>query len=661
MNGSTLCFFQVTLVLAVALSLSNLLLRRAPALATKLGGAGMFASAALVLIILAGIPRPFSASAIFGSQASLVAMNADETQPVEVAPKSMGSSQLGLRVGWSALVEAFGQSSSSEPVVSFDRTVRTTLWCVGVCIALAMVCRIVVGTCAVVLAGRGSTRLNNQRLNETISEWRSQLQLSTPVEIHVCPAVPSPCVTWLHRGVILVPEDFPEWSENDQRTALAHEIQHVLRRDALFRLFVDVMRIAVCLHPLSYYLRKQIVLAQELATDHGAMALMGNQFDYQAGLASLALRIDSRAAPSELVFGVSASTNDLVRRIKMLSSVSSPLPMWKKALAVFVMAVATGSVAMISAADEPPKVAPLPKADPPPGEQGFQQPATRPWESIGPSDSYLRVDFTEFRENESLRKALETVEGSCMKDDDGLGRGLLADSMQVFESDLHMEAKKLQQATKDGKEWAIYSAVDKLHVRFNEPIEWASVASAFNWDCLGPPESEVTKRARASISALSKSNVLHLALASTAPTPVNSELAKRLWQRIDGGSVGVVWRVHESLQQDAAAEADESGLIKLLQSCQAVALGLDFDAGVRTVRAKLVIAVNEEQDIDKVLKQVEDMRGFYLKTIANKPGANNADRQFLRDANIEVQSLGEDKRQVIVITYLGNFKDFIGL
>jgi hypothetical protein len=82
------------------------LLRRAPALATKLGGAGIFASAALVLIILAGIPRSFSASAIFGS---LDAMNADEAQRVEVAPKTIGSSQVGLRVGWNAFAESFGQ------------------------------------------------------------------------------------------------------------------------------------------------------------------------------------------------------------------------------------------------------------------------------------------------------------------------------------------------------------------------------------------------------------------------------------------------------------------------------------------------------------------------------------------------------------------------
>ncbi|TWU58522.1 Regulatory protein BlaR1 [Rubripirellula tenax] len=653
MSVFLLCALQVTLVLAVALMLSRLLLQRAPALAAEMGVTGMLGSALLVLIVLADIPRPFTTSMILGSDGASVSRSQDINLGRVEATETMAQAQPAANFQWRAILDSLNRISHSDSTAAMNQMARTTLWYVGFCLSLAMFCRILIGTYAVAIAEKGSKRLCNRKIDSTIATWRDQLRITNPIEVRICPSVPSPCVTWLRRGTVLVPDDFMEWSWNDQRTTLAHEMQHILRHDALLRLCVDVLHIAACFHPLSYVLRKQIVLAQELATDHGAMALMDNQNNYQAGLASLALRIDSRATSTRPTFGVSVSTNDLIRRIKMLSSVSSPLPKWQKASAVFVMASALTSVALVSTADDALRIASLAKSSQTPAERSFQRPASRPWEVIGPSDSYLRMDLAELKVRDEVLQSLKEIEGAFVKEKDGFSRGLLADSVQVFQSDLHMATKRLAQPNDQGHEWQLTQTFEKFHIRFDQPIQWASIAKALDWEWLGSPESELTKRMRADVLNIGESKVLDLALGGTLPTPVNPELSRRLWKRIDGGTVGAVWRVDASFQTKGSAEADKSGLLKLLQSCQAVAVGLDFDARIRTANVRIVIAPNEGQRIEDVQSQVEAFRGFYKKAIADQADLEVTNRRLILEARVAVETLDDDGTEVIVITGRG--------
>ena len=129
-------------------------------------------------------------------------------------------------------------------------------------------------------------------------------------------AVGSPLTLGLFRPVILLPAGWRDWSAEQLRLVLAHELAHVRRRDFLAGL---VAELAVCLcwfHPLVRWLAGRLRLEQEYAADARAASAAGDAMTYVRCLARLALEQGAgRGSPAPALW---RRRPEILRRIDML-------------------------------------------------------------------------------------------------------------------------------------------------------------------------------------------------------------------------------------------------------------------------------------------------------------------------------------------------------
>ncbi len=136
-------------------------------------------------------------------------------------------------------------------------------------------------------------------------ELRESLALSTAATIG-----------WL-RPIILLPPEWTEWSPQERRSVLAHELAHICRHDYLACVCGQLSLAIHFYHPFVHWLVGQLRLEQELAADDLAASSSGGRQTYLTTLAELALRqSDRRMTWAASAFLPTRST--FMRRIAML-------------------------------------------------------------------------------------------------------------------------------------------------------------------------------------------------------------------------------------------------------------------------------------------------------------------------------------------------------
>src|SRR5262249_8546513 len=93
--------------------------------------------------------------------------------------------------------------------------------------------------------------------------------------ILVCPAVRTPVTLGCVRSRILLPGDWSDWSDSKREAALAHELAHAERRDALFATLAALNQCLYWFHPLAWLLPRRLAWLSEQACDDRAIALTG--------------------------------------------------------------------------------------------------------------------------------------------------------------------------------------------------------------------------------------------------------------------------------------------------------------------------------------------------------------------------------------------------
>jgi hypothetical protein len=88
------------------------------------------------------------------------------------------------------------------------------------------------------------------------------------------------------RPVVLLPRSIVDWSANEQRLALIHELTHVRRDDWLVALAARVSCAAYWFHPGVWFLARRLREDCEIACDDAVLACDARQSDY----ASLLMR-----------------------------------------------------------------------------------------------------------------------------------------------------------------------------------------------------------------------------------------------------------------------------------------------------------------------------------------------------------------------------------
>ncbi len=162
-----------------------------------------------------------------------------------------------------------------------------------------------------------SLPLSEVTLLEEIELLRAELSCTRRVEVRESSELETPATLGWRHPLVLLPFDWRDWSHDELRAVLAHELAHVKRGDFLTGLLAQLSVALHFYHPLAHWLARRMRLEQELAADAWGAALSGGSPTYLMTLAQMALKREDRILAGP-VRAFLPSRGTLVTRIEML-------------------------------------------------------------------------------------------------------------------------------------------------------------------------------------------------------------------------------------------------------------------------------------------------------------------------------------------------------
>ena len=219
-------------------------------------------------------------------------------------------------------------------------------WLVGLYLGLVMF-----GLYRVVWAWRMARRLveGSQEIalasNEALLErCGRRLGVRLP-EVRTSVDVSSPVVVGAVRPVLLLPEGFARYSEEERRAAVLHELAHVKRRDYLVNMVCQVAGLPVVWHPAAQWVQGRVQRSREMVCDAMAAEEMESEMGYARCLLSLAKDALARQTFGQEMAGMGLfGSNVLEERVMRLMETKQAMTVRTK-----LVRVASGATAMLLA------------------------------------------------------------------------------------------------------------------------------------------------------------------------------------------------------------------------------------------------------------------------------------------------------------------------
>ncbi|NLE37411.1 MAG: DUF1559 domain-containing protein, partial [Pirellulaceae bacterium] len=218
-------------------------------------------------------------------------------------------------VFWQALLDALARPEAEAPT---DGRRWPTAVAIGILLVVACgLARLVLGVAAIRRERLRSQPVGDAPMLELIDVLRAELGCRREVELRECDSLATAATIGWRRPVLLVPADWPTWTEDERRAVLAHELAHVRGYDCVSLLLSQMGLAMHFYHPLVHWLAGRLRLEQELAADAAAAGVSGGQRAYLMTIARLALRGQDRplAWPARTFL---PTRTTFLRRIAML-------------------------------------------------------------------------------------------------------------------------------------------------------------------------------------------------------------------------------------------------------------------------------------------------------------------------------------------------------
>ena len=161
-------------------------------------------------------------------------------------------------------------------------------------LALAIV-RLALGLFAVRRLRVRTTPIVDASLVALVDDLRRRLGAARAIELRQSHELASPVTVGWRRPLVILPDDWREWTESERRVVLAHEIAHVGRGDYFTAVLAQLSVAMHFYHPLVHWLARRLRLELELAADALGAEASGGREAYLITLAQMALRHDDRA------------------------------------------------------------------------------------------------------------------------------------------------------------------------------------------------------------------------------------------------------------------------------------------------------------------------------------------------------------------------------
>jgi beta-lactamase regulating signal transducer with metallopeptidase domain len=192
-----------------------------------------------------------------------------------------------------------------------------------------------------------STPVEDNDLLGLVSEQAKAFQLKRLPAVRESNLISIGATVGWRNVTVLVHTDWREWSDDEKRAVVAHELAHAARQDFAWVMLSSWTRIVLFFHPIVHALVHRLRLEQELAADQLAAGKLGNAKAYGRALASLALRSQRTGRTSNAEFGsmLSAGQICVTRRVMMLKQGSlKPIPFQSRWSVWAVAAIACSAI-----------------------------------------------------------------------------------------------------------------------------------------------------------------------------------------------------------------------------------------------------------------------------------------------------------------------------
>jgi len=206
-------------------------------------------------------------------------------------------------------------ASSAQPAGIIDwARILVPAWLL---IAFTLVGRLVFNHRRLFHALRDRTTITDGDLPGMLAELRRRAAVWTPVRLTSSPACPTPVA--LGRREICVPSRFiVDLDKDQQRSALAHELAHLDRRDPLWQLAVSLIDSVFFFQPLNRIGRVKLRTAAENLSDDWAVRQTGTPLSLARCLTQIGSWVGTAPVPDGML-AMAEGGSPLVQRIERLA------------------------------------------------------------------------------------------------------------------------------------------------------------------------------------------------------------------------------------------------------------------------------------------------------------------------------------------------------
>ena len=316
-----------TALLVAAFLLTRLLQQASASVRHSVWGAALLAVLALP-VINASLPKwsmgTFSlsqANAANTSQTTSAAEPVVKTIPYKAANTAASQTEIPPAVTFTTQLKIQNSRSANATFyISQAMQWLSVCWLTGV---VLMFLRLAVMSVRLRSIGRQCEMVSEGRLFDILQTCRETLGCTQPVTLLVKEEWTMPMTWGMLRASILLPREAEQWSDEEIRVALLHELAHVSRRDCLLQLFVQLTCAVYWLNPLVWFASRCVHFERERACDDIVLQNGTRASDYadqllqvvsrfQAGrrLRYLAVSMASRSGFAERLQAILLETQD---------------------------------------------------------------------------------------------------------------------------------------------------------------------------------------------------------------------------------------------------------------------------------------------------------------------------------------------------------------
>ncbi len=164
---------------------------------------------------------------------------------------------------------------------------------------------------------RSSVLIKDEKLQAEFSTLHQRYGIARPVTLRESSYDDIPATIGWRRPLILLPSSWREWTPEQRRAVLAHELAHIEHHDFATWLAAQMPLLLHSYHPLVHWFARQLRWEQEISADRRAIEVLGDREGYLTALAELALKPTKNHRPRH-EYALAPSSSMLLRRLQML-------------------------------------------------------------------------------------------------------------------------------------------------------------------------------------------------------------------------------------------------------------------------------------------------------------------------------------------------------